>query len=207
MVVKVRNQEGAEIGSVELKPELFGIEPNEAVVHQYIVALQANQRQGTHDTKTRKEVSGGGKKPWRQKGTGRARSGTSRSPLWRGGGTIFGPHPRSYTTRLPAQMRRLAIQSVFSDKAKRENIMVLDRINVEKPRTKSIVTMLEKLALADKKCLILDEGRNQNVTLSCRNIPNVKYCRASLANGYDLLHADVVVFTRAGLDKAQEVFA
>lgn len=207
MVVKVRNQEGAEVGSVELKPELFGIEPNEAVVHQYIVALQANQRQGTHDTKTRKEVSGGGKKPWRQKGTGRARAGTSRSPLWRGGGTIFGPHPRSYTTRVPAKMKRLAIQSAFSDKARRENIMVLDRISVEKPRTKAIMTMLEKLSLNDKKCLILDEGRNQNVTLSCRNLPNVKYCRATLANGYDLLHADVVVFTRAGLDKAQEVFA
>jgi large subunit ribosomal protein L4 len=207
MIVKVHNQEGAEVGTVELKPEIFEIEPNEAVVHQYVVNYLARQRQGTAATKTRKEVSGGGKKPWRQKGTGRARAGTIRSPLWRGGGTVFGPSPRTYGSTFPHHMKRLAIQSVFSDKAKSEKIRVLDQISLGEAKTKKIVEMLGKLNLSGKKCLILDEGRNENVTLSCRNLQKVKYCRATLANGYQLLDADYIVFTKAGLDKVQEVFA
>lgn len=207
MNVKVYNQDGQEVGTVELKPEVFGIEPNEGVVHQYIVNYLARQRQGTALTKTRKEVSGGGKKPWKQKGTGRARAGTIRSPLWRGGGTVFGPQPRSYGSPFPKRMKKLAMQSVFSDKAASERIRVLDRVELTAPQTKAIVALIQKLDLQGKKCLVLHEGRNDNLMLSCRNLPRVKYCRAALANGYDVLNADFVVVTRDGLEKIGEVFA
>jgi len=207
MTVKVYNQDGQEVGKVELKAEVFGIEPNQDVVHQYITNLLSRRRQGNASTKTRKDVRGGGKKPWRQKGTGRARAGTIRSPLWRGGGTVFGPHPKDYDSKFPKRMKKLAIQSVLSDKAKAEKIKVIDQFSFDKPKTKSVVNLFAKLDMAGKKCLLLDEGRNQNMELSCRNIPKVKYRRAALANGYDLLHADVLLFTKSGLQKAEEVFA
>jgi large subunit ribosomal protein L4 len=206
MTVKVYNQEGQEVGTVDLKDEVFGIEPNSAVVHQYVVNYLARQRQGTASTKTRRDVAGGGRKPWRQKGTGRARAGTIRSPLWRGGGTVFGPHPRSYGSPMPKKMKRLAIRSVFSDKARNESIKVIDNLELPEIKTKQINSIIQKLDLADKKCLILDEGKNQNLVLSCRNLPQVEYCRATLANGYDMLNADCLVITKAGLEKVQEVF-
>ncbi|MCB2202063.1 50S ribosomal protein L4 [bacterium] len=206
MNVKVYNQEGAEVGTVELKPEVFGVEPNDAVVHQYIVNYLARQRQGNADTRTRTDVRGGGRKPWRQKGTGRARSGTIRSPLWRGGGTVFGPHPRLYGSKMPRKMKQLAIRSVFSDKARGERIKVLDKITLDEIKTRTVVGILDKLELKGHKCVILDEGRNDNLHLSCRNLQRVTYTRAALANGYDLLYADWVVITRAGLEKVQEVF-
>ncbi len=206
MNVKVYNQDGVEVGSVELKPEIFEIEPNEAIVHQYIVNFQAMQRQGNASTRTRKDVSGGGKKPWRQKGTGRARAGSIRSPLWHGGGTVFGPHPRWYGSKFPRKMKRLALKSVLSDKARSEKIKVLEAIKLEEIKTKAILNILAKLNLADKKCLILDEGKNEMMVLSCRNLKKVKYGRAAKVNGYDMLNADYILFTKAGLDKAQEVF-
>lgn len=205
MNIKVYNQDGSESGSVELKDEVFGIEPNEAVVHQYIVNYLARQRQGNASTKTRTDVRGGGRKPWRQKGTGRARAGTIRSPLWRGGGTVFGPSKRSYGSNFPRQMKRLAIRSVFSDKARSERIKVVDKISLEEIRTQAMVGILTALDLNDKKCLILDEGKNEKLTLSVRNLPNVTYSRAALANGYEVLNADYVLFTKAGLEKVQEV--
>jgi len=207
MTVKVYNQEGAEVGSVDLNEKVFGIEPNEAVVHQYVTNYLARQRQGNASTRTRTDVSGGGRKPWRQKGTGHARSGTNRSPVWRGGGTVFGPHPRSYGSHFPKKMKRLAIQSVFSDKAKSEKIKVVDSIQFPEIKTRSVVAMLTKLELEGKKCLILDEGRNENLALSCRNIPGVKYTRASLANGYELLDAEYLLLTKPGLEKVEEVFS
>jgi large subunit ribosomal protein L4 len=206
MNVKLYNQNGEEVGTVELKPELFEVEPNEALVHQYIVNYLARQRQGNAGTKGRTDVRGGGRKPWRQKGTGRARAGTIRSPLWRGGGVVFGPKPRSYGCNLPHKMKRRAIRSVFSDKARTERIMVLDRIELEETKTKAFVDMMTKLDLEGKKCLVLDETPNRKLVLSCRNVPRVKYCRATLANGYDVLNADYVVCTKAGLEKLQEVF-
>lgn len=206
MNVKVYNQEGAEVGTVDLDASVFGIEPNEALVHQYIVNFLARQRQGNAQVKSRKDVSGGGKKPWRQKGTGRARSGTSRSPVWRGGGTVFGPQTRLYGYEMPKKMKRTAIRSVFSDKAQSERIKVLDQIKFDAIKTKSVVEMLNKLELNNKKCLILDEGRNDACALSCRNLQKVKYGRAALANGYDLLNADYVLVTQAGLKKIVEVF-
>jgi large subunit ribosomal protein L4 len=207
MNVKVYNQDGAEVGTVELKPEIFGIEPNEAIVHQYIVNYLAMQRQGNAATKTRSDVAGGGKKPWRQKGTGRARAGTSRSPLWHGGGTIFGPHPRWYGSRFPRKMKRLALKSVLSDKARSEKIKVLENFELDEIKTKAVLNVLAKLELDGKKCLILDEGKNEKLVLSCRNLSKVKYIRARRASGYDMLNADYILFTRAGLEKAQEVFA
>jgi large subunit ribosomal protein L4 len=210
MNVKVYNQEGAEVGSVELKPEVFGIEPNEAVVHQYVVNYLARRRLGTASTKTRKQVRGGGRKPWRQKGTGRARVGTIRSPLWRGGGTVFGPSPRKYGSRFPRRMRRLAICSAFSDKAKAEQIKVVDRIDLEEYKTRAVIGILSKLELERSKCLILDEGpdgANHKLAVSCRNLQNVTYSRAALVNGYDVLNADTVVLTKSGLEKVVEVFS
>ena len=206
MNVKIYNQEGAEVGAVDLNPSVFGVEPNEALVHQYIVNFLARQRQGNAQTKTRKDVRGGGKKPWRQKGTGRARAGTSSSPLWRGGGTVFGPQTRLYGYEMPKKMKKMAIRSVFSDKAISERIKVLDKITLDEIRTKSVIGILGKLDLDGKKCLILDEGRNDNCALSCRNLQKVKYGRAALANGYDMLNADYILMTKAGLEKIVEVF-
>ena len=207
MNVKVYNQEGVEVGTVDLKPEVFDVEPNEAVVHQYIVNYRAMQRQGNAATKTRSDVSGGGRKPWRQKGTGRARAGTSRSPLWNGGGTVFGPHPRLYGNTFPKKMKRIALISILSDKARSEKIKVLDKIELEEIKTKVVAGILSKLELEGKKCVILDEGRNEKLSLSCRNLKQVKYTRAIQTSGYDLLDADYLLFTRAGLDKVQEVYS
>ena len=207
MSIKVYNQEGKEIGTVELKSEVFGIEPNESIVHQYIVNYLARQRQGSAATKTRKDVRGGGRKPWRQKGTGRARAGTIRSPLWRGGGIVFGPHPRSYGSNFPKKMKKLALRSVFSDKALSERIKIIEDLKLGEIKTKKIDSILANLDLAGKKCLILDEGENKNLVLSCRNLNMVLYCRAGLANGYDIMNADYLLFTKAGLEKVEEVFA
>lgn len=207
MTVKVYNQDGSEVGTVELKDEIFGLEPNEAVVHQYITNYRARQRQGNADTRGRVDVQGGGAKPYRQKGTGRARAGTSRSPLRRGGGTVFGPHPRDYGTKFPKKMKRLALKSVLSDKARKERIKVLDQIELAEIKTKSMVEVLGKLDIRGTKCLILDEGRNDNVARSCRNIQQVKFNRAALANGYDILDAEWLILTKAGLEKVAEVFA
>ncbi len=207
MSIKVYNQKGKEIGTVELKSEVFGIEPNESVVHQYIVNYLARQRQGNAATKTRNSVRGGGRKPWRQKGTGRARAGTIRSPLWRGGGIVFGPHPRSYGSNFPKKMKKLALRSVFSDKALSERIRIIEDLKLGEIKTKKIDSILANLDLAGKKCLILDEGENKNLVLSCRNLNMVLYCRAGLANGYDIMNADYLLFTKAGLEKVEEVFA
>ncbi|MFQ6009489.1 MAG: 50S ribosomal protein L4, partial [Candidatus Zixiibacteriota bacterium] len=189
------------------KPEIFEVEPNEAVVHQYVTNYLARQRQGNASTKTRKEVRGGGRKPWRQKGTGRARAGTIRSPLWRGGGTVFGPKPRDYGSSLPKRMKRLAIQSLFSAKARADRIKVVERIELSEIKTKAMVDVLSKLDLGNSKCLLLDEGKSDKVVLSCRNLPKVKYTRSVLTNGYDILNADWIVLTKAGLEKVEEVFA
>lgn len=210
MNAKVYNQEGAEVGTVKLNSEVFGIEPNEAVVHQYVVNYLARQRQGNASTKTRSDVRGGGRKPYRQKGTGRARAGTIRSPLWRGGGTVFGPHPRSYGSHFPRKMKKLAICSVFSDKAKAERIKILDKLELNEFKTKAMISILIKLSVEGKKCLILDEANEesrQKIQVSCRNLQKVAYTRAGLVNGYQLLDADYVLITRAGLDKVVEVFS
>ena len=206
METKVYNQDGAEVGTITLSDKLFGIEPKPNVVHQYIVNHLANRRQGTSSSKGRSDVQGGGSKPWRQKGTGRARAGTIRSPLWRGGGIIFGPSPRTYGGKFPRKMKRLALLSAFSDKAQNDNLKVVDKIELSEIKTKGIVSILDKLGLLDKKCLILDEGDARNLALSIRNLRKAKYSRAPLANAFDIVDADILVMTKAALEKAEEVF-
>ncbi|RKX21656.1 MAG: 50S ribosomal protein L4 [Candidatus Zixiibacteriota bacterium] len=206
METKIYNQDGGEIGTIMLNEKLFGIEPKPELVHQYVVNFLANRRQGTSSSKGRSDVRGGGAKPWRQKGTGRARAGTIRSPLWKGGGIIFGPKPRTYGGKFPKKMKRLALLSAFSDKAQHENLKIVDKFELAEVKTKNMATILDKLGLQKKKCLILDEGENKNLILSVRNIQKAKYSRAPLANTYDIINADVLVMTKAALKKAEEVF-
>jgi len=207
MEVKVYNKEGTQQETLELNEALFGAEPKAELIHQYIVNYLANQRQGNAYTKGRSEVRGGGRKPWRQKGTGRSRAGTIRSPLWRGGGVTFGPKKRSYYNVFPAKMKRAALISALSDKAREENIRVVDDLALPETKTKAVATILDKLGLQKKKCLILDEGENRHLVLSVRNIPGAKYTRAPLANVYDIVNADILLFTKAGLSRMEEVFA
>ncbi len=207
MKVTVYNQGGSEVGQVDLNAEVFGATPNAGVVHQYVVNYLANQRQGNSSSKGRAEVSGGGAKPWRQKGTGRARVGTIRSPLWRTGGITHGPKPRSYYARFPKRLKRIATVSALSDRAANNRVMVLDKMEFAEIKTKSFVTMIDKLNLNGKKVLFLIEGANNNAALSSRNLQGVKFMRASLLNCYEALKADYLVFTSDGLKKAEEVFS
>lgn len=206
--VAVYNQEGAETSKVSLKPEIFGVEPNPAVVHEYVVGYLSNQRQGTHSTLTRATMSGGGRKPWRQKGTGRARAGSNTSPVWVGGGRAHGPHPvRDYTVRLPKNVARLALKSVLSDKASEEKIKIVEEIKLEQPKTKVMVSYLEKLGVRGEKVLFLYEGKDDNLLRSLRNIPRVEYQRASLVNAYSILASDVVIMTKKAHKSLEEALA
>jgi len=205
MSLTVLKMDGSQVSSVELPEKIFGIEPNETVVHSYVVNYLANQRQGNASTKSRSMVAGGGAKPWRQKGTGRARAGTNNSPLWSGGGVIFGPMPRCYYNRMPRRQKRLALLSVFADKARSEKIKILENLDLPDHKTKGFIELLAKLDLKDKKVLILDEGESRNPYLASRNIPGVKVMRARLANAYEILKAEFLVITVAGLKELEEV--
>ncbi len=199
MKAPLKNMQGQEVGTVELPDEIFNIEPNQAVMHQALVRQLANKRQGTHKTKTRGEVRGGGRKPWRQKGTGRARQGTIRAPQWRGGGTVFGPSPRSYAKRMPRKMRRLALRSALSVKAGDEQIVVLDELSFDAPRTKDMVAVLDALGVERNALLLLPEA-NDTIELSARNLPYVKTLRATYINVRDLLGYQTVIMPRQAID-------
>ncbi|MGI6513014.1 MAG: 50S ribosomal protein L4 [Syntrophomonadaceae bacterium] len=203
--VAVYNMAGAQVGEMELSDSVFGIEPNEAVVHQVVKAQLANRRVGTASTKTRGMVRGGGRKPWRQKGTGRARVGSRRSPIWRGGGTVFGPHPRDYSIRIPKKVRRLALKSVLSDKLNNGEIVVLEALSFEEPKTKRIIEVLNALNVFEKALVVTADG-DINVTKSARNIPGVKPVRADFINVYDLLAYDKLVITKDAVAKMEEVY-
>lgn len=203
---KVYSQSGEVTGEKQLSEKVFAASVKPFRVHQYVKNYLSNQRQGTHSTLGRSEVRGGGAKPWRQKGTGRARSGTNRSPLWAGGGVVFGPKPRSYYSKLPKKVRRQAINSAFTLKAKEDRLLIVEPPTLEKPQTKAVVQMLTGLKINGKKVLILHDGVDNHLFLSCRNIPGVKYRQAALANAYDLLEADFLLLTPSGLDKCEEVF-
>jgi large subunit ribosomal protein L4 len=199
MDVQLRSLSGQEIGTVALDDRVFGIEPNRAVLHQAVVAHLANKRQGTADSRTRAEVAGGGKKPWRQKGTGRARQGSTRAPHWRGGGSVFGPHPRSYHQRLPRKMRRLALRSALSDKLASGGILVVDQFTLDEPRTKRLLQVLSALAISGKVIIVLPTGDD----LVRRASSNLRDVRVALPNGLsllELLQADVVVFSQDALE-------
>ncbi|MFC5559513.1 50S ribosomal protein L4 [Ureibacillus thermophilus] len=202
--VTVLSQTGASVGEIELKDEIFGIEPNEAVLFDAVIAQRASLRQGTHKVKNRSEVSGGGRKPWRQKGTGRARQGSIRAPQWRGGGTVFGPQPRSYSYKLPKKVRRLALKSALSAKVNEQNLLVLDALKLDAPKTKEFKAILNNLKI-DSKALFVTADLDENVALSARNIPGVTVITANGINVLDLLGHDKVVFTKAAVEKVEEV--
>ncbi len=203
---KVYNKEGNEVSKLPLVDGLFAQQPNEAVLHQAVVAYLANQRQGTSMVKSRAEMSGGGIKPWRQKGTGRARSGSNTSPVWVGGGRAFGPEPKDWRMGLPKKMRRAALKSAFSVKAAEAKFLVVQDFDLEAPKTKTIAQLFGKLGVSESKVLFLWEGKN-NLEKSSRNIPNVVTKRALLVNPYDLVWADWVVATESGYRSITETFA
>lgn len=192
MRVSVLNMAGETVSQIELRDDIFGLEPHEAVMHQAVLRQLANARLGTVDTKTRGEVSGGGRKPWRQKHTGRARQGSIRAPHWKGGGVVFGPHPRSYRMRMPRKMRRLALKSALSAKAAENSIILLDELAMESPSTKNMLTLLDNLGV-DSSALILLPERDENIEKSVHNIPDVKTLHASCLNVIDLLTYDTVI--------------
>ena len=195
---------GAENGAVEVQDAIFGIEPNDSVVTDAVIMQRASMRQGTHDVKNRSEVRGGGRKPWRQKGTGRARQGSIRSPQWVGGGVVFGPTPRSYSYHLPKKVSRLALKSVLSQKAADSNLIVIDSISYDKPSTKAFAQLLNKVGV-DNKALVVVEDGNDNVALSARNIDKVKVVAPEGVNVLDVINANKLVVTQAALSKIEEV--
>jgi len=203
--VPVKNIKGETVGSIELNDALFGIEVNEHAVHMAVVQFLANQRQGTKSTKTRAEVRGGGRKPWRQKGTGRARQGSIRSPQWRGGGVIFAPKPRDFSIKLNKKQKRLALKSALTDKVKRDKLVVLDAFDLPEIKTKTVVGVCE--ALNAQNALIVTAGSNANVMLSARNIPGVKTAGINTINVYDILKYDSFVVTKEAVEQMQEVYA
>jgi large subunit ribosomal protein L4 len=197
---------GASVGSVELADELFAAPVNEAVLHQVVTAQLAGRRTGTHDTKTRGEVRGGGRKPYRQKGTGRARQGSIRAPHYRGGGAVFGPHPRSYEQRLPRKMKRLALRGALTAKLGDEAIRVIDSFGLEAIKTSELVGVLAALK-ADGRVLVIAPGRDERLELSSRNLPTVEVILADSLNVVDLLNADVVLIEQPALARMEEVYA
>lgn len=203
--VSVYKTDGTESGKIELKNEVFGIEVNKAVMHQVVVAQLANRRQGTQSALTRAEVSGGGIKPWRQKGTGRARAGSSRSPVWTKGGMTFAVKPRDYSQKVNKKVKRLAIQSALSMKVLDQNIIVLEDLSLEAPKTKLMVGILKNLGAA--KALVVTAAKDDAVVRASGNIQGVKTLPANCVNVYDLLNYDKLVITRDAVKKVEEVFA
>lgn len=203
--VKTYNMLGEETGKIKLDKDIFGIEPNTAVMHSAVVNFLANQRQGTQSTKTRTEVRGGGKKPWRQKGTGHARQGSTRAPQWTHGGVALGPKPRSYNYVLPKKMRRLALKSALSSKVADKELLVLDEITLDSIKTKAIADMLKALK-ADRKVLLVLPEKNDTVILSARNIPGVKTALVNTLNTYDILNADKFIVLKDAVAQIEEVY-
>ncbi|WP_027365231.1 50S ribosomal protein L4 [Desulfotruncus alcoholivorax] len=204
--VAIYNINGDQVGEMDLKDEVFGMPVHQQALHDAVTMQLAGRRRGTHDTKTRAEVSGGGRKPWRQKGTGRARHGSIRSPIWRGGGIVFGPHPRDYSFRIPRKVRRLAMKSALSSKVSNGNIIVLDELTINAPKTKEMVKILQNLKV-DKKALVVTAEQAEAVFKSARNIPGVKPLSVLGLNVYDLLAHNTLVITKDAVTKVEEVFA
>ena len=203
--VAVLNMKGDQVGTIDLNDAIFSIEANEHVMHLAVVQYLANQRQGTQSTKTRSEVRGGGRKPYRQKGTGRARQGSIRSPQWVGGGVVFAPKPRDYSIRLNKKVKKLAIQSALSAKAAEGKIIVMDELTMAAPKTKEMAQVLANIKCG--KALIVMDGSNKNVMLSAKNIPDVKTASVGTINVYDLLKYNTLVVTKEAVAKIEEVYA
>lgn len=204
--VALYKQDGSKNGNVELNDDIFAIEQNDNAVFDVVLMQRASMRQGTHAVKNRSAVSGGGKKPWRQKGTGRARQGSIRSPQWRGGGTVFGPTPRSYGYHLPKKVSRLAIKSVLSEKVADDNFVVVDSLSFDAPKTKDFSEALNKLNASAKTLVVLEED-NKNAALSARNLENVEIVSAKGLNTLSVVNSDKIVITKAALSQVEEVLA
>ena len=203
--VSVYNIEGKEVGSIELNDAVFGVEVNEHLVHMAVVNQLANNRQGTQSAKTRSEVSGGGRKPWRQKGTGHARQGSTRSPQWTGGGVVFAPKPRDYSFKMNKKEKRIALLSALSSKVAESKIVVLDEFKLDEIKTKKFVEVMNNLKV--ENALVVLEGENKNVVLSGRNIPSVKVTATNEINTYDVLKYTTLVVTKAAVEKLEEEYA
>jgi large subunit ribosomal protein L4 len=202
--IVVLNQLGAEVGKIDLSENVFGVEPNMQAVYDVVNAQRAAMRQGTHKTKTRTEVSGGGKKPWRQKGTGRARQGSIRAPQWRGGGVVFGPTPRSYSVKVNKKVVKLALKSLLTSRFQSNNIVVVDKIEIADFRTKSFVEVLKNLNAYDKKVVVITTDEDFNLSLAGRNIPNVYVQTKSHLSVYDLINADMYIATEEVIKNYEE---
>lgn len=206
--ITVVNQEGKALHKIELAEAVFGIEPKQQAVFDTLMMQRAAMRQGTHDVKNRWEVSGGGRKPWRQKGTGRARQGSIRSPQWRGGGVVFGPTPRSYAVRINRKVRRLAVRSVLSEKLAGNALVVVDQIKLASPKTKDFVAIQSALKLERNTLFVFNSQENwENTYLSSRNLPNVIFTTVEGLNLYDMMRVQTIVFTEAAAQTAGEVLA
>jgi len=202
--VALLNQTGKNIGDIELNDSVFAVEPNQQVVFDVVKAQRAAMRQGTHKTKTRAEVRGGGRKPWKQKGTGRARAGSTRSPIWVGGGITFGPSPRDYSVKVNRKVRRLALKSVLSSKVKEDKLKVLDKLSLESIQTKGMIEVLNNLNITGKIMIVLPEN-NETVALSAKNIPGVTVTTVSHASVYELMVFNTVVMTVDAVKLYEEV--
>ncbi len=197
--IEIKDKENKVVEKIQMRDDMFGGSAKPGILHQVVVNFLANQRQGTHATKTKGLVRGGGKKPYRQKHTGRARAGSNRSPLWRGGGTIFGPQPRDYSYRVPKKVKRRALMAALHEKLSSNEIVFVDSISVEKPKTKEMVHMLKNLGLDRKSVLIVLPEQNGPVSLSVRNIPGVKVTRTMDLNTYDVIASNMLLMTREAL--------
>ena len=203
--VSVYNIEGKEVGTIDLNDAVFGVEVNEHLVHMAVVSQLANKRQGTQKAKTRSEVSGGGRKPWRQKGTGHARQGSTRAPQWTGGGVVFAPTPRDYSFKLNKKERRAALKSALTSRVEEKKFIVVDEINFDEIKTKKFQDVLNNLSVS--KALVVLEDGNKNAELSARNIADVKTAKTNTINVYDILKYNIVIATKAAVQAIEEVYA
>ena len=207
MKLRLHDAQGKSLGHIDVLDDLFNARPNPALVHQVVVGQQANARQGTVGTKTRAQVSGGGRKPWRQKGTGRARAGSNSSPIWRGGGVIFGPSPRSYAQRTPKRMRRAALKASLSAKAREGELVVVDKLRLPEPKTKHFVAMMEALGVSGSgSVLLVGDGTDQSVLRCARNVPRLKMMPAFQLSAVDLLSHGRVVMTLGAVREAERIW-
>ncbi len=203
--IEVKDINNNTIEKITLNDDIFAVSTTKEVIHEAVVSYLANQRQGTAATKTRGMVSGGGKKPWRQKHTGRARAGSIRSPLWRGGGIVFGPQPRDYSISPPKKLKRLALLSAISEKMSSGEIVVINEFSLEKPKTKNMIDILKNLGLEKKSVLIVIPEKDETITLSVRNIPDVKVKRAMDLNTYDIVVNDILLITKGAMKQLEEI--
>lgn len=203
--VDIKDRSNNTVGKLSMLDTLMEDYPKQGVLHDAVVNYLANQRQGNHATKTKGFVSGGGKKPWRQKHTGRARAGSIRSPLWRGGGTIFGPQPRDYSFKLPKKVKRLALLAAFHEKLSSGEVVVIDALSVEKPKTKEMISILKGLGLDNKSVLIVLPEKDDNIVLSARNIPGVRVTRTTELNAYEVLANNMLLMTKEAAAKLEEI--